>query len=195
MTWGKALVEWAASPEQALTWLTDLNHRLALDGNDPASYGGLLWCLGEFDRPFKPAKPVWGEVRDRSTQVHAQRCPPEALSTWVEGRNGYHGARVGIVGAGVTGIAAALLLRSHGVQVTLWDKGYNLGGESRVDLPRARVASSTERRAFILRARAFSMTDSWSTVAPGVSRHISKSSTIHRMGFTVWVICRAGFEN
>ena len=78
MTWGKALVEWAASPEQALTWLTELNHRLALDGNDPASYGGLLWCLGEFDRPFKPAKPVWGEVRDRSTEfmpnvVHPRR--------------------------------------------------------------------------------------------------------------------------
>ena len=31
-------------------------------------------------------------------------------STQVEGRNGYHGARVGIVGAGVTGIAAAALL-------------------------------------------------------------------------------------
>ena len=128
MTWGKALVEWAASPEQALTWLTELNHRLALDGNDPASYGGLLWCLGEFDRPFKPAKPIWGEVRDRSTEIHAQRCPPEALSAWVESRNGYHGLRVGIVGAGVTALAAALSLRAHGVQVTLWDKGYNPGG-------------------------------------------------------------------
>ena len=34
-------------------------------------YSGVL---AEFDRPLKPAKPVWGEVRDRSTQVHAQRC-------------------------------------------------------------------------------------------------------------------------
>ena len=91
------------------------------------------------------------EVRDRSTQVHAQRCRREALSAWVEGRNGYHGARVGIVGAGVTAIAAALSLRAHGVQVTLWDKGYNPGGESRVDLQRARVVSSTGRRAFMLR--------------------------------------------
>ena len=38
LTWGKALVEWAASPEQALTWLTELNHRLAARWDDQ-----LLW--------------------------------------------------------------------------------------------------------------------------------------------------------
>ena len=27
----------------------DLNHRYALDGRDPASFGGLLWCFGAFD--------------------------------------------------------------------------------------------------------------------------------------------------
>ena len=30
----------------------------ALDGCDPSSYGGLLWCLGLFDRPFEPERPV-----------------------------------------------------------------------------------------------------------------------------------------
>ena len=128
MTWGKALVSWASSPEQALHWLTELNHRLALDGNDPASYGGLLWCLGEFDRPFKPGKPGWGEVRDRSTDVHAKRCPPMGLDELTAHRNTYHGQRVGIIGAGVAGLSAAATLRAHGVDVTVWDKGYNPGG-------------------------------------------------------------------
>ena len=128
MTWGKALVSWSRSPEEALLWLTELNHRFALDGNDPASYGGLLWCLGEFDRPFKPAKPIWGEVRDRSTDIHAKRCPPEGLNALVDQRNIYAGHRVGIVGAGVSGLAAAATLKAHGVAVTLWDKGFNPGG-------------------------------------------------------------------
>ena len=154
-------------------------------------YSGVL---GEFDRPFKPAKPVWGEVRDRSTQVHAQRCPPEALSAWVEGRNGYHGARVGIVGAGVTAIAAALSLRAHGVHVTLWDKGYNPGGRV-ARRPTAGeggiehgtqsfsiTGTSLQHKRFLEHCRAWS------------GGHISKSSTTHPMGFTVSVICRAGFR-
>ena len=128
MTWGKALVGWASSPEVALRWLIELNHRLALDGNDPASYGGLLWCLGEFDRPFKPAKPLWGEVRDRATEIHAERCPPERLEHQTASRNGYEGLRVGVVGAGAAGLSAALTLRAHGLDVRVWDKGYNPGG-------------------------------------------------------------------
>ncbi|MBT8399602.1 MAG: deoxyribodipyrimidine photo-lyase, partial [Rhodothermia bacterium] len=73
MTWGKALLSWTASPEEALQMLIDLNHRYALDGNDPNSYGGLLWCLGLFDRPFAPPKPVFGTVRPRSIERHAER--------------------------------------------------------------------------------------------------------------------------
>ena len=46
MTWGKALLEWTRGPEACLARLLDLNHRYALDGRDPASYGGILWCLG-----------------------------------------------------------------------------------------------------------------------------------------------------
>ena len=55
MTWGKAILNWMPDAKQSLARLIDLNHRYALDGRDPASYGGILWCLGQFDRPFKPA--------------------------------------------------------------------------------------------------------------------------------------------
>lgn len=41
------------------------------------SYGGLLWCLGQFDRPFLPEKPIFGLVRDRPSAVHAKRLDVE----------------------------------------------------------------------------------------------------------------------
>jgi photolyase PhrII len=76
MTWGKAIVAWSPDAATALRRLIDLNHRYALDGRDPNSYGGLLWCLGQFDRPFDPPSPVFGRVRSRSTRAHATRLDP-----------------------------------------------------------------------------------------------------------------------
>jgi deoxyribodipyrimidine photolyase len=73
MTWGKTFLNWTRHPQDALDLMIDLNHRFALDGNDPNSYGGLLWCLGLFDRPFKPERPVIGTLRPRSTKDHAKR--------------------------------------------------------------------------------------------------------------------------
>ena len=73
MTWGKAILQWTRSPEEALQMMIDLNHRYALDGSDPNSYGGILWCLGLFDRPFQPEQPVIGTLRPRSTRSHAAR--------------------------------------------------------------------------------------------------------------------------
>ncbi len=73
MTWGKAILNWTADAKSALSTIIDLNHRFALDGRDPASFGGILWCLGQFDRPFPPARPILGTVRDRSTGQHAER--------------------------------------------------------------------------------------------------------------------------
>ena len=43
MTWGKAFIGWA-SPAEALAALIRCNHRFALDGCGPCSYGGILWC-------------------------------------------------------------------------------------------------------------------------------------------------------
>ncbi len=77
MTWGKAFLQWTEDSEDALAKMISLNHRLALDGNDPSSYGGLLWCLGQFDRPFLPEKPIFGLVRDRPSAVHAKRLDVE----------------------------------------------------------------------------------------------------------------------
>jgi deoxyribodipyrimidine photolyase len=48
MTWGKAVLQWSTSGEDALSKLVFLNDHFALDGQSPPSYGGLLWCLGLF---------------------------------------------------------------------------------------------------------------------------------------------------
>jgi len=68
MLWGKAVLMWKEKPEDALRVLEHLNHKYALDGRDPNSYGGIFWCFGKFDRPFY-RRPVCGTVRYMSLQA------------------------------------------------------------------------------------------------------------------------------
>ena len=107
MTWGKALLNWTPDAETALAMMLDLNHRYALDGRDPASYGGILWCLGQFDRPFKPPRPIFGMVRSRSTREHAQRLDTDLyLQQTTRALTGTE-VRVAVVGAGMSGLICA----------------------------------------------------------------------------------------
>jgi len=62
MLWGKAIIGWTRTTAHALRVAEALNHKYALDGRDPNSYGGILWCFGKFDRPFY-RRPVFGTVR------------------------------------------------------------------------------------------------------------------------------------
>ena len=128
MTWGKVLVPWAATPETALAHLVDLNHRYALDGRDPNSYGGLLWCLGLFDRPFPPGEAVTGTLRGRSTTVHAKRLDVARYVRGVERANAEDPPRVAVVGAGMAGLICARALADHRFPVVLFDKSRGLGG-------------------------------------------------------------------
>jgi deoxyribodipyrimidine photo-lyase len=67
MLWGKRILEWTASPEDALDVMTRLMNRYALDGRDPNSYSGYLWTLGRYDRPWAPERDVFGTVRYMSS--------------------------------------------------------------------------------------------------------------------------------
>ncbi|MBO6576738.1 MAG: FAD-dependent oxidoreductase [Rhodothermales bacterium] len=133
MTWGKKLVEWGRTPEEALAYLLDLNNRYALDGSDPNSYGGLLWCMGLFDRPFPPEKPVLGLLRPRSSAAHARRLDMEAYAQRIRTR--FVRPTVAVIGAGISGLAAARTLQDNGCEVRLFDKGSRPGGRlaSRAD--------------------------------------------------------------
>lgn len=65
MYWGKKLIEWSASPEEAYARAVALNDRYELDGRDPNGYAGIAWCFGAHDRPLME-RPVFGTVRSMS---------------------------------------------------------------------------------------------------------------------------------
>ena len=62
---------------RALRVLEHLNHKYALDGRDPNSYGGILWCFGLFDRPFY-RRPIFGTVRYMSLKAAAGKFDTQA---------------------------------------------------------------------------------------------------------------------
>lgn len=63
MLWGKQILHWTESPQQALDVLIELNNKYALDGRDPNSYSGIFWTLGRYDRAWGPTRPVFGNIR------------------------------------------------------------------------------------------------------------------------------------
>jgi deoxyribodipyrimidine photo-lyase len=73
MLWGKKILEWSASPEEALQVMVELNNKYALDGRDPNSYSGIFWVLGRYDRAWGPERPVFGNVRYMSSQNTARK--------------------------------------------------------------------------------------------------------------------------
>jgi deoxyribodipyrimidine photo-lyase len=62
MYWGKKIIEWSRTPQEALATAIYLNDRYALDGRDPNSYTNILWCFGLHDRPWVE-RPIFGQVR------------------------------------------------------------------------------------------------------------------------------------
>lgn len=141
MTWGKALIGWTGSVDDCLGQLIDLNHRYALDGRDPASYGGLLWCLGQFDRPFTPETPVLGTVRPRPTSEHAARLDVAKYTRQVSKSPLADSGPIAIVGAGLAGLFCSRLLASQGANVQLFDKGRGVGGRMATRRPQSTTST------------------------------------------------------
>jgi deoxyribodipyrimidine photo-lyase len=67
MLWGKKVLEWSSTPQEAFAHLVELNNRYALDGRDPNSYTGIAWTFGRHDRPWAPERPIFGVVRYMSS--------------------------------------------------------------------------------------------------------------------------------
>jgi deoxyribodipyrimidine photo-lyase len=68
MLWGKRIIEWTTTPEEAHRVMLLLHERWALDGRDPNTHAGVLWCFGKHDRPWAPERPIFGMVRYMSSE-------------------------------------------------------------------------------------------------------------------------------
>jgi len=84
MLWGKKVLEWSASPAEAYRTLEHLNNKYALDGRDPNSYTGILWCFGLFDRPWPPERKVLGSIRYMSSENTARKFDLKPYYAYVE---------------------------------------------------------------------------------------------------------------
>lgn len=63
MVWGKKILHWSKSPQEALKIMIHLNNKYAIDGRDPNSYSGIFWVLGRYDRAWGPEREVFGKIR------------------------------------------------------------------------------------------------------------------------------------
>ncbi len=63
MYWGKKLLEWTRSPEEALQFALYLNDRYELDGRDPNGYAGIAWSIGGVHDRAWSERPVFGKIR------------------------------------------------------------------------------------------------------------------------------------
>ncbi len=62
MYWGKKIIEWSETCQEALETMIYLHDRYALDGRDPNTYTNILWCFGLHDRPWTE-RAVFGQIR------------------------------------------------------------------------------------------------------------------------------------
>ena len=62
MYWGKKILEWSRSPEEAFQVALFLNNKYELDGRDPNGFTGVAWCFGKHDRPWGERN-IFGNIR------------------------------------------------------------------------------------------------------------------------------------
>ena len=67
MYWGKKVIEWSPTCQDALETMVRIHDRYALDGRDPNTYTNILWCFGLHDRPWA-TRLVFGSIRYMSLE-------------------------------------------------------------------------------------------------------------------------------
>jgi len=63
MYWAKKILEWSATPEEAMHTAITLNDRYELDGSDPNGYAGIAWSIGGVHDRAWFERPVYGKIR------------------------------------------------------------------------------------------------------------------------------------
>ncbi|SPP75572.1 deoxyribodipyrimidine photo-lyase-like [Drosophila guanche] len=63
MYWAKKILEWTATPEQALEYSILLNDKYSLDGRDPNGYVGCMWSIGGVHDMGWKERAIFGKIR------------------------------------------------------------------------------------------------------------------------------------
>ena len=77
MYWGKKIIEWSPTHQEALASMIYMNDRYALDGRDPNGYTNILWCFGLHDRPWGE-RPIFGMIRYMSYEGMRRKTDVDA---------------------------------------------------------------------------------------------------------------------
>jgi deoxyribodipyrimidine photo-lyase len=84
MLWGKNVIAWTKSYEEAFAILEDFNNKYALDGRNPNSYAGILWCFGKHDRPWFERN-VFGTIRYMTSGSSGKKFNSKKYIEWTKG--------------------------------------------------------------------------------------------------------------
>jgi deoxyribodipyrimidine photo-lyase len=83
MLWGKNVIAWSPSYEVAFETLVHLNNKYCLDGRNPNSYAGILWCFGKHDRPWME-RPVFGMMRYMTSGSTGKKFDAKKYIEWTK---------------------------------------------------------------------------------------------------------------
>lgn len=75
MYWAKKILEWTASPDEAIKIAIYLNDRYELDGRDPNGYAGIAWSIGGVHDRAWFNRPVYGSIRYMNAAGCAKKFP------------------------------------------------------------------------------------------------------------------------
>jgi len=73
MYWGKKILEWSQTPEQAFKTTLAINNKYFLDGRDANSYTGVAWVFGVHDRAWFE-RPIFGKIRYMAASGLERKC-------------------------------------------------------------------------------------------------------------------------
>ncbi len=83
MLWGKNVIGWTRNYEEAFAILEHLNNKYCLDGRNPNSYAGILWCFGKHDRPWME-RPVFGTIRYMTSGSTGKKFNSKQYIEWTK---------------------------------------------------------------------------------------------------------------
>jgi len=83
MYWGKKILEWMRTPEEAFATALRLNNRWELDGRGAGGFAGVAWCFGKHDRPWK-RRPVFGMIRYMNEAGLRRKFDADAYASRIE---------------------------------------------------------------------------------------------------------------